>query len=183
MKTITLKNGTEVPVYFSDEDNPTDFPDTRVTISPEPFCEHCMELEPYDLMFFDGGCSWCESCVDHPMTEDPDVMAYLKRWEKEEKTKYFNGRLRGLGEGPIDDNGEWDGPDEDPDGTGFDEHEERISVLEDQDQGLETRLEALENDLTDLAERLKKIETFLREKDMHDRPDVLTLDGPPRWDD
>ena len=164
MRTITLKDGTEVNVYFDSDRSEDDKP--SIHIGPSPFCEHCMELEPYSLEFFDGGVAWCEDCMDHPITEDPEAMAHLKRWEREEQTKYLNARLKGLAEGPVEDE-DWD------------EESERENHFSD----IEDRLDTLENDLADLGERLKKIEDFLREQEMARRQDVITLGvvEEPRW--
>lgn len=174
MKTITL-NGVEIPVFFDGDDNQCD--GMSIRIQESSFCEHCLELEPYDLEFFDGGVTWCESCMDHPVTEDAGAMAHLKAWEKQEKTKHYNARLRGLGEGPIDNNGEWDeARDNDWDGdedSGADP-DDRIDLLE-------SKLETMENEITDLSSRLKKIEDFLREQEMAQRQDVITVGDEPRW--
>lgn len=163
MKTITL-NGVEIPVFFDFDDNQCD--GMSIRIQESSFCEHCMELEPYDLEFFDGNVTWCESCFDHPVTEDADAMAQLKRWEKEEKTKYLNKRLRGLSDDDTDDGVDWDGDDDE---TNEPEPDERLDLLE-------SNLETVENDLADLAERLKKIEDFLREEEMKRRQDVLIIE-------
>lgn len=66
-------------------------------VQAEAFCEHCYDLEPYDLVYDDGGTTWCMSCFHCGDYEhDSDDLKYWEKVEKEEKIKYFKSRLQDL---------------------------------------------------------------------------------------
>ena len=75
----------------------------EIYIQHESFCEHCMELEPYSLMFPDGGTTWCEVCAEciedealEVLLQNEKAMKLLEKMAIEEKIKYFQGRIDAL---------------------------------------------------------------------------------------
>ena len=50
----------------------------------DPYCEHCGDLERFDLTYSSDGTSWCEDCAD--AAEPP---AKLLKAQRTAKQKYF----------------------------------------------------------------------------------------------
>ena len=61
--------------------------------SEEPFCEHCMDLEAFDMVFDDDGVTWCRWCFDF---KDGVISDDWIKQEKKLKVEYFKKRLQAL---------------------------------------------------------------------------------------
>jgi hypothetical protein len=61
-------------------------------LRPHAFCEHCGELEPYDLTLEEvAGLSWCVDCAASEGREPPKE---VRECEKVAKIKYFEMELQ-----------------------------------------------------------------------------------------
>lgn len=72
-------------------------------IDRDAFCEHCQELEPFDLTWWDAYTSWCMSCVGCLDPEDREEYnsADQAEWEEQSRQKkigYYEDKLRALKE-------------------------------------------------------------------------------------
>lgn len=66
------------------------------SINEEPFCEHCRELEPYDIIYLHESIGWCEVCMES-IEEIPQSMKDKAAKESKEKKKvYYQEKLDGL---------------------------------------------------------------------------------------
>lgn len=66
-----------------------------VHYSEEAWCEHCMDLEPFDATLDDGGTHWCMDCANYNddfQLSDNEKKA-IEIQELAYKYKYFSDRL------------------------------------------------------------------------------------------
>ncbi|MFW9948612.1 MAG: hypothetical protein ACFFKA_00630 [Candidatus Thorarchaeota archaeon] len=80
-----------------------------ISISDNPFCEHCMELEPYKPTISDGSTRWCMDCWDTYIGDEDswdveiveipeEIKKEIKAKVKSEKIKYYTAKLKELKE-------------------------------------------------------------------------------------
>lgn len=73
----------------------------NIVTNPEPYCEHCGQLEPYTFTWsIEGDCvsSWCRSCAEtfeeYNITDTEQVL--IDTSERMAKIEYFERRLKEL---------------------------------------------------------------------------------------
>ena len=72
----------------------------EIKCSEECDCEHCGKLEPYNLVFDDGGTTWCEYCMDtNDNLPDDEMLDEAREHSRQCKIKYFEQRLEDLKNG------------------------------------------------------------------------------------
>jgi len=69
-----------------------------IYINEEGFCEHCMELEPFNACISDGGTNWCINCFecDENNIISPDVMKEIMKRQYKLQKKYYTKKLKEL---------------------------------------------------------------------------------------
>lgn len=69
-----------------------------------PFCEHCMDLEPFSAAYDDDGVSWCLVCIQNiddfetgeMFSISKDELKKIEAFEKSAKKQYFERRIKDL---------------------------------------------------------------------------------------
>lgn len=65
----------------------------KINFYLEPTCEHCGQLEPYDMEFFDdctGWCRWCAESNGDIGDVDPD---WIEAMERKMKIDYYKEQI------------------------------------------------------------------------------------------
>ena len=70
----------------------------NVFIEYDSDCEHCRNLEPYSIMWCDGGTWWCLDCArmmdEFNLTEKE--IEILKEMSRKKKIEYYKDKIKGL---------------------------------------------------------------------------------------
>ena len=71
-----------------------------IEIDEDSNCEHCGNLEPFSLTFYDGNTCWCESCFNSDIENEgmitKDTINEYREKSKDKLKEYYTQKLKNL---------------------------------------------------------------------------------------